>query len=533
MELRDYQQEAVDKILDLLPKQKRILLKSGTGSGKTIMFNSLIAKLIKQYPGMRILMLVNMADVVKQTRKKFSEFYPEINTGVICSSLQKEKDIGASVIFSTIQSVYRVLNIIGKFDLIIIDEVQDVQPLQNGGMYIKTLHIMEKVNPQLRVLGVTATDFRHNHGYIWGSKCRKDKTNYFPTLDHSIGMKYLTDKGYLAPLEFMVVQKLDLSHIRKTAGEYNQRDLEEEMTKNVHLTAAADAYEKYGQNRKSVLVFCVTIDHAILMSKIFKSRGYTAEASHSKIKDKRRDEILEDFKKGSLQFLCTVGILLKAIDIPISDLALFCRPTCALNVFIQACGRLTRNFPRKKNALILDLSGNCERHGSPYFPVVSVPNPPAERIDERLERGQALKECGGCGAENSLKALSCWKCGYLWQSNMGDFKMVYVDWSLKGKSDSAEGFIDKIYLTKHHSFVSNNESLRVNVVIGNEEVSNFYSFQGKAKNLFLGFWRKSTGNKFYPETIDEAIKRQDEININYVIIKKREKYWKISSFFRK
>lgn len=70
---------------------------------------------------------------------------------------------------------------------------------------------------------------------------------------------------------------------------------------------------------------------------------------------KDRDEILADFAKGKLQVLTSMKCLDEGVDVPRSELAVFCASTGNPRQFIQRRGRVLRTHPDKYMAEIHDL----------------------------------------------------------------------------------------------------------------------------------------------------------------------------------
>lgn len=70
---------------------------------------------------------------------------------------------------------------------------------------------------------------------------------------------------------------------------------------------------------------------------------------------KDRDEILEEFASGKLQVLTSMKCLDEGVDVPRSELAIFCSSTGNPRQFIQRRGRVLRTHPEKKIAVLHDL----------------------------------------------------------------------------------------------------------------------------------------------------------------------------------
>lgn len=96
---------------------------------------------------------------------------------------------------------------------------------------------------------------------------------------------------------------------------------------------------------------------------------------------KDREEILDDFAKGKLQVLTSMKCLDEGVDVPRSELAIFCSSTGNPRQFIQRRGRVLRTHPDKKMA---------ELHDLVVVPEVN-PNSACFRIEQSLLRGELAR----------------------------------------------------------------------------------------------------------------------------------------------
>ena len=98
IELRDYQQEAIDNLKKMCEDGKTIaLLYHATGVGKTI-----TAATDAKAVGGRTLFLVNALKLASQAKDTFAKVWPEATLGEYTGS---QKDISQTVIFATVQSL--------------------------------------------------------------------------------------------------------------------------------------------------------------------------------------------------------------------------------------------------------------------------------------------------------------------------------------------------------------------------------------------------------------------------------------------
>ena len=68
-----------------------------------------------------------------------------------------------------------------------------------------------------------------------------------------------------------------------------------------------------------------------------------------------RKQILEQFATGELEVLASMKCLDEGVDVPRSEMAVFCASTGNPRQFIQRRGRILRRHPDKHNAIIHDL----------------------------------------------------------------------------------------------------------------------------------------------------------------------------------
>ena len=96
---------------------------------------------------------------------------------------------------------------------------------------------------------------------------------------------------------------------------------------------------------------------------------------------KDREEILSDFADGRLQVLTSMKCLDEGVDVPRSELAIFCSSTGNPRQFIQRRGRVLRIHPDKKMA---------ELHDLVVVPELN-PNSKSFRMEQSLLRGELMR----------------------------------------------------------------------------------------------------------------------------------------------
>ncbi|UQZ90860.1 hypothetical protein C4J81_17245 [Deltaproteobacteria bacterium Smac51] len=510
IELRPYQLEALDTVMADLKAEPFVLLQAATAAGKTIMFSEIIRRWMTEYPAMSIWVMAHRQELVTQAYQKLLKVWPEGSRylGLACASVGPVSTVRPVTIGSVQTLDSRSWE--RRVDLLIVDECHRIPAVESGGQYHSVVGRLKESNPNLRVLGVTATPYRLGHGYIYGDDCKAGRTNLFPKLNHQIGLDELTAAGYLTPIRAKEAADLgaELAAIKLSHGEYDSKELNSLLIRSVHIQSAVDAYNKYGEGRSKILIFAASIEHAEKLTDAFSRAGHSAATVHSKMHRRDRLTTLSSFDHGDLKVLVNVGILTEGWDSPAVDLIMLCRPTMAPALFVQMIGRGTRLHPGKNDLLVLDLSGNYKRHGAPANPVVRKPGsgggePP-------------YKSCPECGNLLPVSSLTCGDCGHHWEVRLVD--------------ETAPAFMNEVKLPPpgqshvmswrgygHVSFKGNYMLLlELNCVPGGV-VRHYLDIEGQASRYGQDkarvLWWQLSGGKNMPQTVRMAVDRIEELHI--------------------
>lgn len=368
-ELRDYQSQAIAILIEEIKKGERNLyIKSGTGSGKTFLTKKIIEEFKRVKPDLKVLFAVPKNILITQTIKEFG-----FDCGIYNAELGK-RELHKDIVVGSIQSLVSQ-KVFPKFHLVIFDEVHRAR-----SSHEKVLKRIRVENPKALLLGLTATDYNLNEKLGLKKIC-------------DFGLKMLTDKGYLAPL---VIQegdaKIDIDTL-KTQGEgYRQKEVDEQLE--TKLERQVEDMIKKTVNRNKVIIMCTTIAHA--KSVYRRLRG--AHMYHSKLDKHEKNFNLEEWKSRG-KYLVSVIAASEGFDFPPADCLVLFRPTRSPTLYEQACGRVARLHPSKKNGLILDYGGVIDSLGLPYNISVKKKGAPKDH-----------KECKACGAVNPLDQIYC-SCG--------------------------------------------------------------------------------------------------------------------------
>ena len=405
--LRPYQQDALNAVLDAFQRQRSVLLEAACGAGKTILFSSIIRHFAEKYPAMRSVILAHREQLVKQARDKLLKVWPEgeDKVGMACKSACSTVELEKPVVIASPQTLAARIGSMPPVQLAIVDEVHRLPPADRKSQYGGLMEALRGYYPEMRLLGVTATPYRLNHGYIYGDKCRHPEQNWFSDLSYKVGIYDLQAQGFLVPLKLYIADEPDLSDVgTSSTGDWNIDELAEAMSKSVHVNSAVEAVQRYASDRKHIVVFGVTIEHAEVLRDVFREAGYSTVAVHSKMPKAERDAALYAFDRGDVQVVCNVGVLTEGWDCTSVDCMVMCRPTKSAALYCQMAGRGLRLHEGKTDCLMLDLSGNYAEHGRPEAPRVKMGRESGE--------GDGSWECPECHFVNEPKDKVCASCGY-------------------------------------------------------------------------------------------------------------------------
>ena len=344
IELRDYQQEAIDNLKKMRENGKTIaLLYHATGVGKTI-----TAATDAKAVGGRTLFLVNALKLASQAKETFAKVWPEATLGEYTGS---QKDMTQTVIFATIQSISKDLEKFSPtdFDYLIVDECHHAA----ANTYQK---IFTYFHPKF-ILGLTATPERSDG---------EDMLELFQNVAHKMDLKTAVERGVLVPIRCIRVKtNIDLTDVRINGIKYNSQDLESKLFIPERNQLIVDTYLKYVNGKKTV-IFCASVDHAAEIAKLLRDNGVKAEAVSGRDCVEVREKILKDYETGSTNVLCACDLLNEGWDSPHTTVLFMARPTMSKTIYLQQLGRGTRRCPGKEDLLVVDFVDNANMFNMPY-----------------------------------------------------------------------------------------------------------------------------------------------------------------------
>lgn len=396
MKLRPYQQESHDKAIAWMKTTTEPgLIEAATGAGKSVIIAAIANTLYQISKGKHILCLAPSAELTVQNYEKFLAIGEKAS---ICSASAGRISVKNSVVFGTPGTV---INRIEKFDdrfcAVIIDEAHGVT-----NTIKKIIEGMRERNQNLRVLGLSATPYRMNTGYIYdidikGVKVIEAIKPYFRKLLYCVRARDLIEQGFLTQpfIGAIHAEHYETDHMKlNKLGKYEHEDIDKAFVGHGRKTSLiiADIIAQ-SVNRKGVIIFAATIQHAMeCMESLPDELSVLIIGDMPK---KERDHKISEYKKQNKKYIVNVGVLTTGFDAPHIDVVALLRLSESPGLIAQMLGRGMRLDEGKENFLILDYAGNIGRH----FPDGDIFKPNIE-TKQSAGAGKLTVICPMCYTEN-------------------------------------------------------------------------------------------------------------------------------------
>lgn len=497
MRLRTYQKKA---ILAAQPYLKNFLgnpvIAMPTGTGKSLVIGGLI-RLTLLSPKRRVLVLAHVKELLTQNLTQALLFDPSLDTGVYSAGLGR-RETNAAVIFAGIASVYKRVAELGCFDLVLIDECHLVSD-DDTTMYQTFLQALKKINPNLKIIGLSATPWRTTSGLLTEGKL------FSSTCYDLTGIKeynQLVADGYIAPLVARAMDaEFDTGSVKMRGGDFVPGALQKTVDNSELTRLAVAEMVARSEQRKHWLVFATGIEHSEHVANAINAHGVAASFVHSKITTSERDDRIDAFKNGELVALVNNNVLTTGFDFPGIDLIGMLRPTMSPGLWVQMLGRGTRPDTGKVDCLVLDFAGNTMRLG----PINNVRIPHASER-EKGEGKAPVKKCDKCLTINNAAARFCCSCGEEFPRRPYiTAKPAGIDVVDKGESKLANVTVDDVNYTRHEK-KGGIPSLKVTYQCGFKFYREWICFEhsGYARHRAEIWWCEHCGDVI-PDTVDEAL----------------------------
>lgn len=387
-ELRNYQKNLKNEIRsNFLKGNRRVILCSPTGSGKTVTFASIAADAVKS--GTTVVIVVDRRELLSQSREKLIEY--GLTPALITAG---QRTFHSASYIATVETLVRRPELIRKIAkserlLIIIDECHKQS--------FDKIHEIEMFNHAF-FIGATATPKRS------GKQTQLSK--YYGEIVHSVTIRELIADGFLVPA-ITYGERFDVSKISVKGGEFETSSMFNQFNNSVLYSDIVNKYRKHANGTKTI-VFCVNVEHSLKTRNAFRNAGIRAEHIDGATPTAERNQIIRSYKNGMIDVLCNCDILTTGFDDPATETIIVNRATKSLTLWLQICGRGSRPFGDKVHFNIIDLGGNVFRLG--FWE--SEREFSLHHKTKEIAGETPLKECPNCSALVHASVMLCKHCGH-------------------------------------------------------------------------------------------------------------------------
>ena len=326
----------------------RNLLVAATGTGKTVMAALDYLALRENLPRARLLFVAHREEILTQSRATFQQALRDPLFGELWVGGRRPEKF--EFVFASIQS----LNASGlahldpsHFDIVIVDEFHHA-----AAQSYRIL--LDHVRP-VELLGLTATPERSDGLPIleWFDGRIAAELRLWDAIDQ---------QRLVAFVYYGIHDGLDLRDIPWKRGRgYDVEGLSNLLTANDAL--AKFVLKELEQRiddlaRMRALGFCVSVEHARFMARVFCAAGIAATAIWSDTPDSERRAALADLASRRVNIVFSVDLFNEGVDVPTVDTLLMLRPTDSATLFLQQLGRGLRRSIGKSVCTVLDFVGH-------------------------------------------------------------------------------------------------------------------------------------------------------------------------------
>jgi len=350
--LRPRQEIAVKNMVDFVNNKKKDkgIFIYPTSFGKSLVISNVASK----FPDKYFINVTNSKELVSQNYEKYISYGFEAD---LCSASLKSNSVG-KVTFATIGTLVQHLNFFKDKDVIILDD-----ECHSGSKVGSQLGEFIKKIPKCKLIGTTASPFRLSGG-MDGTTLKmmnRDRECIYKSIEDVVQIKEVIDEGYWSKLIYQqkVVDESSLE-LNGSGTDFTVESLKAfGENNNIVDRCIEEAKILIAQGRKSILISVPFIEDA----RRIESKLESCKSVYSGMKASERDSIISDFKALKITVVAQVSLLSIGFDHPEMDGLIMAKPSNSLTFVYQLIGRLVRIHPDKKDAIIVDLSGNISKFG--------------------------------------------------------------------------------------------------------------------------------------------------------------------------
>lgn len=414
LQLRDYQQEMIDKVIKALRMgYRKIMIVLPTGGGKTAIASELVRRSYEKNKSS--IFMCHRQELLDQAYETYGK------NGIVPAFIKggRHPDYKNPMQIASVNTLVRRLNQYNVPDIVFVDECHHAKASQWNA-------VLDWAKNSV-VVGLTATPCRLDG---------KPLNDMFEKMIQVIDVKSLINRGYLVPYLYYAPSIIDTSELEVSNGDYTKKSLENASFNSKIIGDNIEQYKKIANGKRNV-VFAISRKHGFGICERYNNAGIRAEFLDGESSDKDRKATLDRFRSGETKVLVNVDLFGEGFDLPAIEVVSLLRPTQSTSLYLQQVGRALRTCPElgKTKAIILDHVNNYKTHGMPDEKREwSLSTPYKARIKRNEESVVHIKRCPKCFFAHE-PALVCPNCGYHYEADGKTIKEVAGELTLIGSDD--------------------------------------------------------------------------------------------------
>ncbi len=361
-QLRDFQDKVVKKVCK---SKEDILISAPTGCGKTFIAEMIMNELAKADEEYNFIFVVPRIILIQQFLEELTAF-KENDFDII--QAENTKLSGKRFILASKDSLDNYIEKLPDNLIMFIDEVHE-------GLK-QSFKLVQKIKP-VRLFGLTATPERSDglsfmKGIDLENEEKLHKYALFDEYINAISIKEAQNLGYLCQLKYVSRNDLETLDIKsKGIEEFTEEEITELFDKYNIWGDLIKTYKRYGKNKdgtfKPALGFTNTVKMAEKVANIFNEAGFNFKVISGKTPLKKRYELIEQTKNGSINGLVNADLLTYGFNCPEISYIFSCRHIMSKTLWIQMIGRGLR--PGKTELYFIDHTDSISEFSNAYYDI--------------------------------------------------------------------------------------------------------------------------------------------------------------------
>jgi superfamily II DNA or RNA helicase len=313
-----------------------------TNAGKNLVSAGLFESFGREIP---TLFLVNRKHIYDQAKKELGELFPT-KLGYCGPDGVKWKTFNIAMAQTLSKRIKKYGPLLSKIDMVIVDECHYAA----SNTYKS---ILSKIDNASVRIGMSGTAFKHKDP----NKNRIIKSYFGPEIK-AISNDELIKLGFSTPPIVTILDGADILPVKLDFRSEESQCIVNNVERNKKVIKRVRFHLNRG--RDNIIVFCKYVEHVEKLAKRIKKKfpDHNVGRLHTKVKDKERKQILEDFKSGKISVLVSGYLLKEGQNLPLIKALINAGGSDSMITVLQIVGRALRTHDSKTKVYIDDFFDN-------------------------------------------------------------------------------------------------------------------------------------------------------------------------------